>query len=151
MKKFTYILITIIIFLISCEEDDPVYPKPDIPDSLKYVIPKYIYNGSTFAFVYNDKIIKTKILDIECFESQKGMILEEQATRSGISSDSALALGIKAKALADSLILGKEIKIIRDSTRIDYDSWGRLYRYVEVDGMRYDSIMIERNLIVVPK
>ncbi len=151
MKKFTYILITIIIFLISCEEDDPVYPKPDIPDSLKYVIPKYIYNGSTFAFVYNDKIIKTKILDIECFESQKGMILEEQATRSGISSDSALALGIKAKTLADSLILGKEIKIIRDSTRIDYDSWGRLYRYVEVDGMRYDSIMIERNLIVVPK
>ncbi len=151
MKKFTYILITITLFLISCGEEDPVYPKPDIPDSLKYVVPKYIYNGSTFAFVYNDKIIKTKILDIECFESENGIILEEQATRAGISSDSALALGIKAKVLADSLILGKEIKIIRDSTRIDYDSWGRLYRYVEVDGKRFDSIMIERNLIVIFK
>ncbi len=151
MRILTYILLIFGFFIISCGEDDPVAPRPDIPDSLKYVVPKYIYNGSTFAFIYNDKIIKTKVLDIECFEVARGILLDEQATRAGISTDSALALGIKAKELADSLILGKEIKIIRDSSRIDYDSWGRLYRYVEVDGKRFDSIMIERNLIVVFK
>jgi len=148
MKLHIYILIIIGLLLSSCSKDDPVYPAPNVPDTLAYVIPKYVYNGSFFAFHYNNELVKVKVLDIECYEASYGFLLEEQAIISGISVDSAYSLGITAKLLADTLILGKEIKMIKGKNYPNYDSWGRLYRFVEIDGMRLDSIMIERKLVL---
>ncbi|NLO19737.1 MAG: hypothetical protein GX121_07680 [Ignavibacteria bacterium] len=151
MKNIILIIAIAGLFLLSCTETEQISSKPDIPDSLEFVVPKHIFSGTRFAFVYNDKLITTKVLDIECFEPGNQVLLQEQAARAGISSDSALVLAIKAKKLADSLILEKEVRITRNSSGSDYDSWGRIYRYVEVAGLRYDSIMLERNLVLLLK
>ncbi len=105
-----------------------------------------IYDGDTFLASNGSVREKVRVLNVDCFETVYGTRLDEQAHRNGISADSAYKLGIQAKILADSLLNGKYVVLYKDNNQPDRDVYQRLLRIVEINGMRYDSIIIARRL-----
>ena len=72
--------------------------------------------------------------------------LTKQANAGKISVDSALKLGIAAKKFADSIFDGKTVTVERRNYSRNTDVYGRLLRYVIVDGMKYDSLIKAKGL-----
>ncbi len=118
----------------------PRRPSPD--DKEFYAIVNWIYDGDTFDFKYEGVLYKVRVLNIDCYETQINERLEEQAKRNKISVDSALALGLAAKDFAIKTLKGKEILLIRSLQAPNYDVYNRYLRYVKINGMSYDSLII---------
>ena len=144
--KIVLILILLSI-LISCDEKsvNTSYSKIPSSDTLTAYIP-FIYDGDTFAVSIDDKNYKVRVLGIDTYESSKNDpdILErltKQANKAGISIDSAYSLGLKGKKFADSLLKKKFALLERRGYKSNTDVYGRLLRYVVIDGMKYDSLI----------
>ena len=103
-------------------------------------------DGDTWYYYYNNKKYSVRVLNIDCFETSINDRLAGQASSANISNDSALVLGLKAKALADSLLKRKQIFIKRSYNTQNLDVYNRLLRFCYIDGKKYDSIIIYRRL-----
>jgi endonuclease YncB( thermonuclease family) len=110
-------------------ESCPVCANP-LLDSSASVIVTSVADGDTFSFTERGEKIDVRVLVIDCFETRHGTRLTEQAQKAGISEDSALALGFRAKAVADSILYGKTVDIYRDTADDNFDVYGRLLRNV---------------------
>lgn len=134
MKRFIFTLVSVF-FFFGCSEEEPtscpVCANP-LLDSSAVVEVTYITDGDTFEFIERGEDIKVRVLGLDCFETKRGSRLTEQALERGISEDSALALGFQAKYLCDSLLMGEQIEMYRDSAEDNFDSFGRLLRHVYV-------------------
>lgn len=108
----------------------------------------YVLDGDTWRFSFEDSIYSVRVLSIDCFETSINDRLKSQASKAGIPEDSALALGIKAKYLADSLLTGKMVTIVRDFNEYNLDVYNRLLRICYVGEIRYDSVIKARGLDV---
>lgn len=144
IRKTKLILILSILFIgISCKENTPTNPFVDYTSSV-YV--NRVIDGDTFTFLINNEEFSIRILGIDCFETKHNDRLIGQAEKNGITEDSAYTLGNIAKSLADSLLTGKTVRITRDSSEADFDTYGRLLRNVFVNGKSYAQIIISRGL-----
>ena len=151
MRKFLVILFLPLLF--ACEDDDPsIYSNNDneyFPDdSIMNVEVTFVYDGDTFAFYENSVQYKVRVLKIDCFETSKNSRLSDQAEKAGITVDSALTLGIKAREFANSVLNGNEVTLIRDKYAPNTDDYDRLLRIVEINGERYDSLLTDNHLTV---
>ncbi len=118
-------------------------PRRPLPDDKEfYAIVNWVYDGDTFDFKYEGVLHKVRVLNIDCYETQINDRLKEQAQRNKISVESALALGLAAKDFAIKTLKGKEVLLIRSSQAPNYDVYGRYLRYVKINGMSYDSLII---------
>lgn len=157
--KFTlrwfYILFWVIVnalFFYSCSENSIQTNDPNTPTEA-YLLTTVIdiSDGDTFAIYYKNQKWKVRVLYVDCFETTKGTRLTEQAQRAGISVDSALSLGLKAKEYAKKTLLNKKVELIRDFKEPNLDVYGRLLRITLIDGMRYDSLLKSLGLAVPEK
>ena len=144
--KINLILFLVIIFLfISCNENNNSTNQCScanaLLDSIATVDCSYIVDGDTWRFYIGSDVISVRVLGIDCFETKHNTRLDSQANRKGISVDSAFQLGVNAKSLADSLLGGKKLVIIRDYTQDNFDTYNRLLRYTRINGKSYDSII----------
>lgn len=126
--------------IIAKKFNAPRRPSPD--DKEFYAIVNWVYDGDTFDYKYEGVIHKVRVLNIDCYETQINDRLKEQARRNKISVDSALALGLAAKEFAIKILKGKEVLLIRSSQAPNYDVYNRFLRYVKINGMSYDSLII---------
>ena len=139
-----------------CSKDAPTSPNCPVcanplVDSSAVVLVTKVLDGDTFRFMIKNDEFDVRILDIDCFETRHGSRLDTQAVKAGITVDSALALGFAAKALADSLLTGKQVTLTRDSIQPDFDVFGRVLRRVYLSGnINYGDYMKARRF-TVPK
>lgn len=147
-----YVLaIIIIISFFSCEDNDSSFQwdEDNTPtDSVMKVIISYVYDGDTYLFYHDNSSYKIRLLNVDCFETSLNSRLEEQAHIAGISVDSALALGYKAKYYADSVLSDNEVTLYRGKYSINTDTYERLLRHVEIKGEMFDSLLKAKNLTV---
>lgn len=97
-------------------------------DSVAVVDCIAVSDGDTWKFEIKGEPFAVCVLHVDCFETRHGTRLDGQAAAAGISTDSALALGKLAKALADSLMTGKKVTMVRDYDEDNLDAYGRLLR-----------------------
>ncbi len=147
-----FVLVIVLIILISCDEKSVSSTVSKFPtsDTLTAYVP-FIYDGDTFAVSIDDKNYKVRVIGIDTYESSKNDpdILErltKQANYAKISIDSAYSLGLKGKKYADSLLKKKFVLLERRGYKSNTDVYGRLLRYVVIDGMKYDSLIIVNRL-----
>jgi len=146
-KIFTYrianfLLLILLIILYSCSENTPTTNENETPtEAVLQTTVIEISDGDTFGIYYKNQKWKVRVLYVDCFETRKGDRLSDQARRAGISEDSALALGFKAKDFAKQILLNKKVQLLRDFKEPNLDIYGRLLRITIVDGMRYDSLL----------
>jgi endonuclease YncB( thermonuclease family) len=122
----------------SCKDCECVNP---FVDSVAVVDCIGVADGDTWKFEMKGEQFSIRVLNVDCFETRRGSRLESQAEAAGITPDSALVLGNFAKHLADSLMTGKKVTMVRDYDEDNLDTYGRLLRITIVDGMRLDSLM----------
>lgn len=149
--KIQLLIASIILFLVfSCGENttstNPCTCINPLLDSISSVDCSYIVDGDTWRFYIGSDVITIRVLGIDCFETKHNTRLDSQATRKGISTDSAFQLGLRAKTVADSLLGGKKLVIIRDFTQDNFDTYNRLLRYTRINGLSYDSLIISMGL-----
>lgn len=120
---------------------------PLIDDSSNVVITSVI-DGDTYKFTLFKDVFSIRLLDIDCFEVKRTARLQEQTDRKGITLDSALALGYKARDLMDSIINGKSVLIYRDSTQYSFDGFGRLLRHVIYNNINLAEYLKQNGLDV---
>ncbi len=116
-------------------------------DRQAVVICSEVSDGDTWKFLLGADEFSVRVLGIDCFETRRGARLDSQAVAAGITSDSALSLGKQAKALADSLLRGKEVIIFRDSLEDNFDVYGRLLRHCRVGQTNLADTMLRRRLV----
>ncbi len=154
-KAFLAFSLAIASIISGCTKDEPTSPVTTCPvctnplvDSSANVLVTSVTDGDTFGFLVKGEEFKVRVLDIDCFETRHGSRLDSQAVKAKISIDSALSLGFKAKALADSLLNGKEVLIVRDSVEPDLDVYGRVLRRVFMKGnVNYAEFLRARGLV----
>lgn len=127
MKIFLYVVFLII--SIAELRSQPMDCKNPLIDSIAVVKCIAIVDGDTWKFQLRNDIFSIRILGIDCFETKHTTRLHKQAEKNNISLDSALTLGLRAKHTADSLFLGKDVTIIRDSNEKNFDFYNRLLRH----------------------
>ena len=115
--------------------------KPEIDDDEFYTIVTWVFDGDTFDFRHEGQTHRVRVLGIDCYETQKNERLAEQARKSNISIDSALALGLAAKDFAIATLRNREVLLKRTGTAPNKDVYNRYLRWVVVDGMPYDSLI----------
>lgn len=131
----------------SCEKESA--PNDETPTEEKLTTNVVeITDGDTFAIYYKDKKWKVRVLYVDCFETRRGDRLSEQAKKAGISDDSALVLGKKAKDFATEMLLNKKVDLLRDFSEPNLDVYGRLLRITVINGMRFDSLLKVKGLAV---
>ncbi|MCX7908254.1 MAG: thermonuclease family protein [Ignavibacteria bacterium] len=149
---FSNIFIKIIFFVVlvvfssflfySCGEDSSPIVDPNTPtEPILQTTAIDISDGDTFSIYYKNQKWKVRVLYVDCFETSKGNRLTEQARKAGISVDSALALGLKAKEFAKKTLLNKKVELHRDYKEPNLDTYGRLLRVTYIEGKRYDSLL----------
>jgi endonuclease YncB( thermonuclease family) len=116
--------------------------KNPIVDSVAVVDCIGVADGDTWKFELKGEQFSVRVLHVDCFETRRGSRLDKQAEAAGITPDSALVLGNFAKHLADSLMAGRKVMMVRDYDEPNLDAFGRLLRITIVDGMRLDSLML---------
>jgi endonuclease YncB( thermonuclease family) len=148
LKKLSFVILSSII--ISCQENQSgVEVNRTEIDSNNIVTYKVVSvaDGDTFDYLNSLGIRNTvPILDIDTYETFRGDRINRQAQKGGISVDSALILGLKAKDFAFSTLLNKNVELYRFGFDNKIDIYGReLYR-VKIDGKKYDSLIISKGL-----
>jgi endonuclease YncB( thermonuclease family) len=145
LRKFLWgaLLIAFVLVLFnSCSNDsNPVVTNDTPTEAYLQTTVIDISDGDTFSIYYHNQRWKVRVLHVDCFETSKGDRLADQAKRAGISLDSALALGLKAKDFAKKTLLNKKVELLRDFKEPNLDNYSRLLRITIVDGMRYDSLL----------
>lgn len=149
---FWFIFLLFFIFLFdSCDENTPPSNQSEVPsEPVMQTTVIDVSDGDTFAIYYKNQKWKVRVLYVDCFEISRGSRLTDQSKRAGISEDSALALGLKAKEFAKQTLLYKKVELRRDYHEPNLDIYGRLLRVTIVDGMRYDSL-IKVNGLAAPE
>lgn len=153
MKKsiLVYLFLTFL-FVFSfqfCEKESEPAPSDDTPTEEKLTTNVIeITDGDTFAIYYKNKKWKVRVLYVDCFETRRGDRLSEQAKKAGISTDSALVLGKKAKDFATEMLLNKKVDLLRDLNEPNLDIYGRLLRITVINGLRFDSLLKVKGLAV---
>lgn len=117
----------------------PRKPHPD--DKEFYAKVNWIYDGDTFDYRYDGVLYKVRVLGIDCYETQINDRLHEQASKNKISVDSALALGLAAKDFAMATLRNKTVLLLRTGSAPNKDVYDRYLRWVEIDGIKYDSLI----------
>lgn len=151
MKRFLYRQAIFLVFLLitSCQKENITTPSNDVLTEATLVSTVVeIADGDTFGIFYKNQKWKVRVLYVDCFETQKGDRLYEQSRKAGISIDSALSLGLKAKEFAKQTLLYKKVELRRDFSQPNLDIYGRLLRITIVNGERYDSLLRINNLVV---
>lgn len=113
---------------------------PHTSDSCEVIITRII-DGDTYVFRQNDEEYTIRLLGLDCFETRHGKRLEKQAEKAGISIDSAMTLGKRAKERAINYLLNQKVKIIRDKHERNFDSYNRLLRHVIVRDSSFINIL----------
>jgi endonuclease YncB( thermonuclease family) len=146
MKKFLSLLV---ILLASCESEKTVVIEESLPiiDYVAEVIITKVTDGDTYKFMWKGEEWRIRLLYIDTFETRNGATLQKQADKFNISTDSAKALGFKAKELAEEILIDNQVVIKRDSLEPNFDSFGRLLRTLEVDGADFADILGTRGLV----
>jgi endonuclease YncB( thermonuclease family) len=153
MKNLLLIVLAFAFYSCSSTSDsskDCVCKNP-IVDSVSVVLCIGVADGDTWKFELKGEQFSVRVLHVDCFETRRGSRLEDQAEAAGISADSALVLGNFAKHLADSLMTGKKVTMVRDYGEDNLDAYGRLLRITIVDGMKLDSLMVAKGYSVLFK
>jgi len=136
-----FVFMFLLVILYSCSENTTTVQN-DVPsEAVLQTTVIEITDGDTFGIYYKNQKWKVRVLYVDCFEIKKGDRLAEQAKKAGISIDSALSLGLKAKDFAKKVLLNKKVELFRDFKEPNLDIYGRLLRITIVDGMRYDSLL----------
>ncbi len=157
VQKYVFVikltlLVVLLILLSRCSENPNPVTDPNTPtEPWMQTTVIDISDGDTFSIYYNNQKWKVRVLHVDCFEVTKGTRLAEQASRAGISIDSALALGLEAKNFAKKTLLNKKVELLRDYKEPNLDIYGRLLRITIVDGMRYDSLIKAKGLAAPDK
>lgn len=107
-----------------------------------------VVDGDTYKFAVGTDTIGIRLLGVDCFEVRHSFILDVQAERCGITPDSAYALGLEGKFLAEKLLTGKTVIIRRDRKESNFDNFGRLLRSVEFDGTQIKDVLETAGLTV---
>ncbi|MBM2817229.1 MAG: TNase-like protein [Ignavibacteria bacterium] len=139
-----FTIFSIMIFSVNCSDNQACICSNPLLDSATVVHCDYVVDGDTWRFHIGNEEISVRILNIDCFEIHTGERLDGQADEAGISSDSALTIGKAAKKFMDSLITGKEIKIVRDYNESNQDVYNRLLRKCYYKNILVDSILFAR-------
>jgi len=144
MKKLLLTILAFVLYSCSSTTDSSEACECVNPfvDSVAVVDCIGVADGDTWKFELKGEPFSVRVLHVDCFETRRGSRLEDQAEAAGISADSALVLGNFAKQLADSLMTGKKVTMVRDYDEDNLDAYGRLLRITIVYGMRLDSLMI---------
>jgi micrococcal nuclease len=137
MKKLFFILTIIII--AGCSDSNG-------PSDINSFLCIRVVDGDTYDFVSNNDTIRIRHLYIDCFETSKGSRLDKQAERAGISSDSALTLGLLAKEYVKNIIEFKKCILLSDTNESDKDIYGRYLRTVTINNQRLDSLLLKNGL-----
>lgn len=136
----------------SCSENPNQNVDPNIPTESHLISTVIdVSDGDTFSIYYKNQKWKVRVLNVDCFEVSKGNRLTEQASKAGISVDSAFKLGLKAKDFAKVTLLNRKVELLRDYREPNIDIYGRLLRITIIDGMRYDSLIKSLGLAVPEK
>ncbi|HET9136648.1 MAG TPA: hypothetical protein VFO76_08420 [Candidatus Kapabacteria bacterium] len=133
MKKLLLFLL-LVVSISSCSKDNnpascPTGTNP-ILDSTASIIVKRIIDGDTFRFSVGSDSIDVRVLGIDAYETKHGQHLDDQAASQGIDTATAIQIGFRAKAFADSLLTNRTIIIYRDPSQPYQDAFGRLLRHV---------------------
>lgn len=142
------VLIPVILFIILTGEPAAQEPgcKNPLIDSIAVVHCIGIIDGDTWKFKLQNDIFSVRVLGLDTYETKRNERLTKQAQANGISIDSALHLGMKAKRYADSLLTNQDISIIRDFNEKNFDNYNRLLRNCLVNGVNYAEILINQGL-----
>lgn len=150
--KIILLGIFVIIYLsvfYSCQKESFITPTEDVPaEAYLSTTVIDVSDGDTFAIYYKNQKWKVRVLYVDCFETQMGDRLNTQARKAGITVDSALKLGLKAKDFAKKTLLNQKVELIRDFNEPNLDVYGRLLRITVVGKQRYDSLLRVNNLVV---
>ncbi len=106
----------------------------------------WVVDGDTFFAAIDRDTATIRVLYIDTYETEINERLEGQAKDAGISVDSALALGKEAKNYAIDLLKDETVTLIRDEDEYNKDIYDRYLRAVEINGMRYDSLIKAKGL-----
>jgi endonuclease YncB( thermonuclease family) len=145
MNKLVLKLLFVLI-LISCNDDTNGNQYPFENSMICNVT--WVIDGDTFVIDYKSGSFKVRVLNIDCYETTKGERLKSQAEKAGISEDSALILGISAKLFATDLLYDKQVLLTRETDEPNTDVYSRLLRNVEIEGVKYDTLLRGRGLLV---
>lgn len=115
--------------------------KNEFIDSSAVVKVIKVVDGDTFKFMIKNEVVTVRILNIDSYETKHNERLKRQALKNNIPIDSAFTLGIKAKLTADSLLMDQNVTIVRDYKEKNIDNYGRLLRFVFVDGINYSDYL----------
>jgi len=143
--KFSLLIILIAIYSCSTPSECNCPDNPLIDYNTEVLVERVI-DGDTFTIMVQDDEFSIRVLGIDCFETKHNDRLKDQAEKAGISEDSAYSLGQIAKKLADSLLSGNKVIIKRDEDEDNFDTYNRLLRWVIINNLKLDSIMLTRNL-----
>jgi endonuclease YncB( thermonuclease family) len=125
-----YNIIILFLLLIGCSSaTEETSGGPALADEAEVTI-SYVIDGDTYIFYHNRAEYRIRLLGIDCFETFRGERLDGQAEKAGISPDSALALGLMQKHIADSILTGNTVIIRRSDTEPNRDAYDRLLRHV---------------------
>ncbi len=147
MLAYLFLIFLFVFSFQSCEKASAPTDETPTEEKLTTNVVE-ITDGDTFAIYYKYKKWKVRILYVDCFETRRGDRLSEQAKKAGISTDSALALGKKAKDFATETLLNKKVDLLRDFNEPNLDIYGRLLRITVINGMRFDSLLKVKGLAV---
>jgi micrococcal nuclease len=144
IKNFSTLLFLLIQLIVSSCSDNPSQTEESsvFDVSPATAIVTYIVDGDTFYCRIDTVEDKIRVLGIDTYETQVNDRLYQQAQRNGITPDSAIKLGEAAKNFATELLRNKIVILIRDFKEKNKDVYNRYLRYVIIDNMRYDSLII---------
>jgi endonuclease YncB( thermonuclease family) len=117
-------------------------PNPWVDDTVDVTV-THVRDGDTFEFEFEGEELAVRLLDLETYENRRGSSLTKQAEETGIDTARALLRGKSGEAIANQILLGKKVRIFRDTTGSEenFDSFGRLLRHCELDGVDYKALL----------
>lgn len=146
--KITAFILPIILFIVGCAEQttNVVECQNPLIDSNAVVTCISIIDGDTWKFQLKNDIFSVRVLGIDTYETKNNARLKEQADNNGITTDSALTLGLRAKFVADSLLTNKDVTISRDFQESNFDTYNRLLRHCRINGLNYAEFIKQQGL-----
>lgn len=89
---------------------------------------------------------KVRLAGIDAPESKDNKKLREQAEKLGITPSALLQMSQVVIRQMDIMITGKDVKIVFPRDKVEYDSFGRVLGYIEVDGKDVCEMLLRNGL-----